>query len=186
MPDASSILSKVSHLVVIRGNSASGKSTLALELQRALGCGTANVGQDHLRRVILREHDVPGGDNVDFIAETVRYCVGIGYNVVLEGILYSPHYGTMLRQLVEEHPGPSHVFYLDVPLEETVRRHERRPMTVTSDKLREWYHRLDLLGVPGEITIDGCLSTQETLAIVLDRIGPVEPLERDLDAARFL
>ncbi len=176
----------MSHLVIIRGNSASGKSTLALELQRALGRGTANVGQDHLRRVILREHDVPAGDNIDFIAETVRYRVGIGYNVILEGILYSPHYGVMLRQLVEEHPGPSHVFYLDVPLEETLRRHEGRTMTVTSDKIREWYHRLDLLGIPGEITVDGCPDPQETLALVLDRIGSVAPLRRDLDAARFL
>jgi len=181
-----SILSDVSHLVIIRGNSASGKSTLALELQRALGPGTANVGQDHLRRVILREHDVPAGDNIDLIAETVRYCAGIGYNVILEGILYSPHYGTMLRRLVGEHPGPSHVFYLDVPLEETLRRHERGAMAVPSDKLREWYHRLDLLDVPGEVTVDGCAGTEQTLAFVLDRIGPVTPVRRDLDAARFL
>ena len=175
----------MSHLVIIRGNSASGKSTLALELQRALGPGTANVGQDHLRRVILREHDVRGGDNIDFLAETVRYCVSIGYNVILEGILYSPHYGAMLRQLVEEHPGPSHLFYLDVPLEETLRRHERRPMTVPSDKLRESYNHLDLLGLSGEITIDTCSDIHETLALVLDHIGPVPP-RPDLDPARFL
>jgi hypothetical protein len=59
-------------------------------------------------------------------------------------------------------------------------------MTVTSDKIREGYHRLDLLGVPGEITVDGCPGPQETLAVVLDRIGPVAPVRRDLDAARFL
>lgn len=177
----------MSHLTVIRGNSASGKTTLALALQHALGRGTANVGQDHLRRVILREHDVPAGDNIDFIAETVRYCARIGYNVILEGILYSPHYGTMLRQLIEDHPGPSHVFYLDVPLEETLRRHERRQMmTVPSDKVREWYHQLDLLGVPEEHTIDGRPGTQETLALILDRIGPVTPLRPNFDAARFL
>jgi adenylate kinase family enzyme len=179
-------LSKVSHLVIIRGNSASGKSTLALELQRALGPGTACVGQDHLRRVILREHDVPDGDNIEFIAQTVRYCVSIGYNVILEGILYSPHYATMLRKLVDEHPGPSHVFYLDVSLEETVRRHEHRPMTVTSDKIREWYHRLDLLDIPGEITVDGNPSPQELLTLVRERIGPVTPPWQGLDATRFL
>ncbi|MFG1820355.1 AAA family ATPase [Kribbella sp. NPDC049174] len=172
-------------LVIIRGNSASGKTTLALGLQRALGRGTANLGQDHLRRVILREHDVPGGDNIDFIAQNVRYCVGIGYNVILEGILYSPHYGAMLHRLVKDHPGPSHVFYLDVPLDETLRRHERRPMTVGPDKIREWYHPLDLLGIPGEITLDGRPGTSETLAAVLELIGPISP-RPDLDAARFL
>ncbi|MGD7789618.1 zeta toxin family protein [Propionibacteriaceae bacterium Y1700] len=47
------------HLVIIRGNSASGKTTAARSLQLALGRGTANIGQDHFRRVVLREHDVP-------------------------------------------------------------------------------------------------------------------------------
>jgi hypothetical protein len=93
----------------------------------------------------------------------------------------------MLRRLIEEHPGPSHIFYLDVPLEETVRRHERRPtVTVASDKVREWYHHLDLLRVPGEITIDGRPGVSETLSMVLDHLGPVAPPQCDLDAARFL
>ncbi|GAA1595212.1 hypothetical protein GCM10009804_59800 [Kribbella hippodromi] len=151
-----------------------------------MGRGTANVGQDHLRRVILREHDVPGGDNIAFIRETVRYCVGIGYNVILEGILYEPHYGAMLRQLVDEHPGPTHVFYLDVPLEETLRRHEGRNMSVSGDKLREWYKPLDLLGVPGEITIAAGLGLAELTAYVLEQIGPVEPPRRNFGAAQFL
>jgi predicted kinase len=175
------------HLVIIRGNSASGKTTLAAELQHALGRGTANVGQDHLRRVILREHDVRDGDNIAFIGETVRYCLGIGYHVILEGILYEPHYGKMLRRLIEEHPGPTHLFYLDVPLEETLRRHKGRAMvTVGADKLREWYKSLDLLGVPGEITVDGRVGLEETKALVLDRIGPVEPPQRRFGAAQFL
>jgi adenylate kinase family enzyme len=115
-------------LVVLRGSSASGKTTLAGDLQRVLGPGVANIGQDHLRRVVLREHDVPGGDNIGLIAHTVEYCLGTGYDVVLEGIMLEAHYGEMLRELLGTHPGPSHVFYLDVPLDETLRRHEGRPL----------------------------------------------------------
>ncbi|MGC4940894.1 kinase [Kribbella sp. DT2] len=173
-------------LVVLRGNSASGKSALALELQRALGPGTANVGQDHLRRVILREHDVPDGDNITLIAETVRTCLRLGCTTILEGILHAPHYGEMLRELLAEHPGPSHVFYLDVPLDETLRRHELKPMTVPAAKLREWYHPLDLLGVPGEITVDGSPGLQEVLALVLARIGPITTPQSARDRERFL
>ncbi|GAB3812520.1 AAA family ATPase [Kribbella italica] len=173
-------------LIILRGNSASGKSTLALELQRALGPGTANVGQDHLRRVILREHDVPDGDNITFIADAVRSCLRLGYTTILEGILYSPHYGTMLRRLLAEHPGTTHVFYLDVPLDETLRRHELKPMTVPASKLREWYHRLDLLGVEGEITVDGSPGLPEVLAVLLDGIGPVTAPQQALDPDRFV
>lgn len=47
-------------LIVIRGNSASGKSTLAAALRERYGRGLAIVAQDQLRRVILREKDTPG------------------------------------------------------------------------------------------------------------------------------
>ncbi len=103
-------MSIAQHLILIRGNSASGKTSLARELQLAMGRGTANIGQDHFRRVILREHDVADGCNIDFIALAVRHCLAIGYHVILEGILFSGHYGDMLRSLLDEHHGPRSVF----------------------------------------------------------------------------
>ena len=54
-------------LVVLRGNSGSGKSTTARTLRERLGRGTAWVEQDHLRRILLRERDVPGGVNIGLI-----------------------------------------------------------------------------------------------------------------------
>ena len=176
----------MSDLIVLRGNSAAGKSALALELQRVLGPGTANVGQDHFRRVVLREHDVPDGDNISFIADAVTSCLRLGYTTILEGILYSPHYGAMLRTLLADHAGPAHVFYLDVPLDETLRRHELKPLTVPAAKLREWYHHLDLLDVDGEIVIDGSPDLQEVLAVVLARIGPVTPPTHARTPERFV
>ena len=161
--------------MILRGNSATGKTTLAAALQRALGRGTANIGQDHFRRVVLREHDVSNGDNVGLIENAVRYCLGIGYHVVLEGILLSVHYGQMLRELVQSHPGRSHVFYLDVPVEETLRRHDGRPLRaeVAPQKLREWYVPSDTLHIPGEIVLDGSDGMEATLTAMLGRIGPV-------------
>lgn len=174
-------------LVILRGNSGSGKTTLAQRLQLALGRGTANIGQDHFRRVVLREHDVRGGDNIEFIANSARCCLRIGYHVILEGILIADHYGEMLRELIDGHGGPSHVFYLDVPLEETLRRHEGRPMRldVPPDRLREWYVPRDVLGVAGEVVIDGTRDMETTLAAIVARIGPV-PTRPDRDGARFL
>jgi uridine kinase len=45
-------------LIMIRGNSASGKSAVAAELRRRHGRGLAIVGQDDLRRPVLSERDV--------------------------------------------------------------------------------------------------------------------------------
>ncbi|MDQ2844946.1 MAG: AAA family ATPase [Actinomycetota bacterium] len=175
------------HLIVIRGNSASGKSTLALRLQHALGPGTANIGQDHFRRIVLREHDVPGGTNIGFIDSSARYCLAAGWNVIVEGILIASHYGDMLRALVSSHQGPTHLYYIRVDLEETVRRHQARPLAakVPSAKLYEWFHADDLLGLPGEIVIDGAAPLDVVQESILDDIGSV-PMVAGSDGARFL
>jgi predicted kinase len=44
-------------LIVLRGNSGSGKSTVARALREAYGRGIAWVSQDLIRRIILEEKD---------------------------------------------------------------------------------------------------------------------------------
>lgn len=173
--------------MVIRGNSGSGKTTLARDLQLAMGRGTANIGQDHLRRVVLREHDLPDADNIGLIAQTARHCLAIGYHVIVEGILYSGHYRTMLRDLLAGHPGPTHVFYLDISLDEALRRHPTGPLAaeVPPERLREWYRPHDVLDVPGEIVLDATQPPQEVLAALRHHIGTVAP-RPDLREGRHL
>lgn len=163
------------HLIVLRGNSATGKSTLAAALQRVLGPRTANIGQDHFRRVVLREHDVPDADNIGLIEHNVRYCAALGHHVILEGILFAKHYRPMLSRVIAGHHGPSHVFYVDVPLEETLRRHATRPLAadVPADKMRDWYVPGDTLGLPGETVLDGTADLDAMLDAIRARIGPV-------------
>ena len=175
------------HLIVLRGNAASGKSTLATALQRSLGPGTANIEQDHFRRVILREHDVPDGENIGLIAQAVRYCASIANNVIVEGILVAKHYRAMLHDLLNQHHGPTHVFHLDVPLGETQRRHAGRPLgaEIPADKLREWYEQSDTLGVPGEVVLDGTADLEVTLKAIRNRIGDV-PSKGVHDRDRYL
>ena len=175
------------HLIVLRGNAACGKTTVASRLQRELGRGTANVGQDHFRRVVLREHDAPDADNIGLIAHTIRYCTDIGYNVIAEGIFLAEHYRDMLCGVIADHPGRTHVFYLDVPLEETLRRHRERPLgaELSADKLREWYVPSDTLGVPGEIVLDGTADLARTVETITRTVGPV-PSRTRVDGARFL
>lgn len=175
------------HLIVLRGNSACGKTTVAAALQRRLGRGTANIGQDHFRRVVLREHDVPDADNIALVAHNIRFCTSIGYNVIAEGIFVAAHYRDMLCRVIAEHPGPWHVFYLDVPLEETLRRHSARPVgaELPADRLREWYVESDVLDVPGEIVLDGTAGLETTVEQIRARIGPV-PVRSPATGARFL
>lgn len=159
-------------LVVLRGNSGSGKSTTARTLRERLGRGTAWVEQDHLRRILLREHDVPGGVNIGLIDLNVRYALDHGYDVVLEGILDAGRYGDMLRKLTSDHRGTTLHYYFDIPFAETVVRHGTRDLHhVSPDMMRDWYREHDVL--PGvEQTVIGPDSTlDETLGRILADLG---------------
>jgi len=83
-------------LIVLRGNSGSGKTSVSLALQRAYGRGVAWVSQDMMRRQVLRELDHPGARNVGLIDLAVRYALESGYHVVLDGILRAARYEDML------------------------------------------------------------------------------------------
>lgn len=106
-------------LIVIRGNSGSGKSSVAREVRRRYGRGCALIEQDYLRRIVLREHDTTGLDGLapQLIGANAKLALDNGYHVVLEGILFSGRYRTMLGELIAGHPGPSHLYYLDVSLD---------------------------------------------------------------------
>nr|BEK71438.1 hypothetical protein KPHV_86650 [Kitasatospora purpeofusca] len=58
-------------LCVLWGNSASGKSSIATEIRRRYGRGIALVGQDNLRRTVLRQRDVPGGANIGLTRQPI-------------------------------------------------------------------------------------------------------------------
>ncbi|HZX04988.1 kinase [Kribbella sp.] len=167
-------------LVVLRGNSGSGKTTTARTLREHLGRGTAWVEQDHLRRILLREHDVPGGANIGLIDLNVRYALDHGYDVVLEGILNAGRYGDMLTRLTADHRGTTLHYYFDIPFEETVVRHGTREnrRAFSPDAMQDWYRERDLLDGVEQTVIGPDSALDETVGRILTDLGadPV-PLE---------
>jgi predicted kinase len=155
-------------LVVVRGNSGTGKSSVAAGIRERFGRGLALVGQDNLRRIVLRERDRPGAANIGLIDLTARYALDAGYHVVVEGILYADHYGEMLTRLRADHRGPTHAYYLHVPFEQTLLRHATKPIAreVGEAQLRDWYRELDLL--PGGV--ETVIGADSTLSKTVDRI----------------
>lgn len=155
-------------LIVLRGNSASGKSTVAAGIRDRFGRGLALVGQDNLRRVVLRERDRPGAANIGLIDMVARYSLDAGYHVVVEGILYADHYGAMLTRLRTDHRGPTHGYYLHVPLQETLVRHATKPQAdeYGERELRDWYRPLDLLPEGNETVI----GADSALEVTVDRV----------------
>ena len=161
------------NLIIIRGNSGSGKSTVAEKLRGVLGGKVALIGQDALRRTILGESD--SLENTDIIAlleQTTHYCLEKGYSVILEGILSKPKYGDVLLRLMDTIPCNTHVFYIDVSFEESLQRHITKPIAneVSEEKLRSWYQPRNYLGVTGEVIIKENSTLEETVQLIKNSV----------------
>lgn len=102
------LVTSVPTLVILRGNSASGKSTVARRVQRELSRGrVAVIGQDDVRRKLLWEHGSGPGATISLVEVMVRHCLARGRTTLLEGIFRSARYQQMCERLSTDHDGPS-------------------------------------------------------------------------------
>ncbi|WP_240944302.1 kinase [Micromonospora thermarum] len=129
--------------------------------------------QDYLRRIVLRERDLPGGIAPALIAQTVRFALDHGYHVMLEGILHSSRYRSMLTALRDGHRGRSLFCYLDVSLAETLRRHLTRPQAseFTAEHMSGWYAAHDVLGWPDELVLPETTTLDEAVEAIAAAAG---------------
>jgi predicted kinase len=161
--------SESTRLAIVRGNSGSGKSSVALAIRSHLGRTCAVVAQDVIRRTILKERDLPRGVNIGLLSTVARYALDAGLHVIVEGILHAERYSDMLAELAADHRGRTGVYYLNVSFDESLRRHTTRPQASEfgPEHMREWYRERDLLGLPGEQLIPPTSSLQDTVGRIL-------------------
>jgi predicted kinase len=181
-----SVGSDQTRLIVLRGNSGSGKTAVANAIREAYGRGVAWVSQDLIRRLILKEKDHPGGTNIGLIDQVARYSLDHGYHAVLDGIFYADRYETMLAGLARDHLGISCFYYLDVSIDETLRRHMTRTQATEfgADDLRDWYRPRDLLAQIPERIIPETSSLRETTALVLAEAQLLEQVRPSIEPAQ--
>ncbi len=172
--------SEQTRLVVLRGNSGAGKSTVAKALRASCGRGIAWVSQDLIRRTILMERDRPAGANIGLIDQVTRYSLDHGYHVVLDGIFYADRYEQMLTGLARDHAGRSSFYYLDVSVDETLRRHSTRPEAaeIAPETMRTWYRSRDLLATTREHVIPEGSTLQQTIDLILTGTGLLQAEHR--------
>lgn len=147
-------------LVIIRGNSGSGKSTVAELLQKKMGYETMLIPQDVVRREILRVRDRADNPSIQLVYDMAMYGRKIGYDVIVEGIFVKERYGSMLQKLIRDFGGKAYVYYFDITLEETLKRHVTKPNSheFGEAELRKWWVDKDYLDVPNEKRIPAEMS----------------------------
>jgi adenylate kinase family enzyme len=161
-----------SKLIIIRGNSGSGKTTTAKSLQNHLGHGTLLVSQDKVRRDMLKVHDREGNLSIDLIRQIAEYGKDRCEFVIVEGILYNHRYGEMLNNLIRFFNQKTYTYYFDLSFEETVTRHNSssKKMEFGEDSLRAWWNPKDYLGVDGEMILTNDMSQNEVLKLILNQL----------------
>ncbi|WP_261807380.1 AAA family ATPase [Lapidilactobacillus luobeiensis] len=140
-------------LIIIRGNSASGKTTTAQQLQLALQpAQTLLISQDVVRRDMLHAPDHTGNLALELIRDLAAFGQRHCQYVILEGILKSSVYREMLLDISATFPRPALVYYFDLPFSVTVQRHELRPNATAFGRreLAAWWQNHDQLGTPNE------------------------------------
>lgn len=157
-------------LIILRGPAASGKSTIATELQRAQP-NIALIEQDYFRKVLLAHG--PGSKELatTMMRDATLTALEGGYHVIIEGILNLEHTESLFRTLFSRHSKNNFMFYLDVPFDETVRRHNARSKAehFGEEDLRKWYE----LSRPAERDIEQTFSSKLSVDEIVDRIRQI-------------
>lgn len=132
-------------LIILRGPSGSGKSTVAKLLFEKATNPTALIEQDHYR-FMFKPSEGGGKANSVVVRKIIKHNIlqtlSDGYDVILEGILSQNSYATLLEEIFVQHPEENYIFYFDISLEETMRRHETRVVSGPKfgpEKMKNWY-----------------------------------------------
>jgi predicted kinase len=160
-------------LVVLRGNSGSGKSTVARMLQQRFERATCLVvAQDRVRRDMLREREVAGSLNVDLIEAIATWGLDRGLIVVVDGILNAGRYQRMLERLCTR-ASAAHFFAWDLEFDETVRRHADRPQRTefSPEDMAGWYHGWQPLDFVNETRFDVATTADQAVELIATAIS---------------
>lgn len=170
-------------LIIIRGNSGSGKSTVAKKLQHKMGYETMLIPQDVVRREMLRVRDKAANPSIQLVYDLAMYGKKIGFDVIVEGIFVNERYGDTLRKLIDDFEGQSNVYYFDIPFEETLQRHSSKPNAheFGEEEMRKWWIEKDYLNTPDEKYITASMDEDEIIAMLADDIGVNAKLHNNKD-----
>jgi predicted kinase len=150
-------------LIIIRGPSASGKSTLAKKLFSTSKSNVVLIQQDYYRYIFNQANEGSKANSKSIhkmIEQNTTIALQAGYDVILEGVLTNKSYQAILERLITLHTGESYLFYFDLSFEETLRRHLKKNdvLYYTENEMYVWYSFSQPLNHSREFVISEYLS----------------------------
>jgi len=162
-------------IIILRGNSASGKSTTAIGLQKKLERGNSLlIQQDNVRREMLWEKwESKHVETIKLIKSLVEYGNKNYKYTILEGILYPGTYDELFKMIMQLYGENIHAYYFDVPFEETVKRQKQRPIhnKFGETEMKEWWREKDFIKFIPEKIIDAVkMSNAEVVEMIFEDV----------------
>jgi predicted kinase len=164
----------MSKLVILRGNSGSGKSTVAKVLFEQAKKPTVLIEQDYYRFIFK-----PAGGKLNsktihkMIKANVLTALEDNYDVILEGIFNMHASQETFKETFAAHKTQNYIFTFDISFEETLRRHRTKSNKDewSESDMKDWYHPKDFMGYKFEYIIDEKLSQSDTIRTIQSTSG---------------
>ena len=155
-------------LIILRGNSGSGKTTIAKELQNRFGRNTMLISQDMVRREILKVKDGENTQAIPLMKELLIYGNNHSDVVILEGIMYADWYKPLFELAVRLYGSNIYAYYFDLSFEETLKRHQTKPNCheFGEEAMRRWWREKDFSDILNEVNI----TAEESMDSIVENI----------------
>lgn len=163
----------MSKLITLRGNSGSGKTTVAKELQNRFGDNTMLISQDVIRRDMLKVKDGENTLALPLLKELLAYGNKHSKIVILEGILNAKWYRPLFELAVQLYGEDIFSYYFDIPFEVTVERHRTKPNCheFGEEAMRRWWNEKDYSDVLNECAIMADQDLESIVEKICERVN---------------
>lgn len=155
-------------LIIIRGNSGSGKTSVSKVLQEKFGENTMLISQDMVRREILHTRDGADTKALPLMTELLKYGRRNSPVTILEGIMVAEWYMPLFETAIKEFGSEIYAYYYDLPFKETVARHDTRAkrMSFGAEDMRRWWVEKDYMKIIPEKILTKEIGLDEAVEMI--------------------
>lgn len=155
-------------LVVIRGPSGSGKSSVAERLHKSCTQPTLLIHEDKVRFMFSNWKQPDHTASKQLATAMILSGLNSDYDVIYEGISNIKTYDQYFQEIFTAHKADNYFFYLDVSFEETLKRHETRPekSEFGIKEMKEWLDYASPTGYAFETIVPESSSLEETVETI--------------------
>lgn len=155
-------------LIIIRGPSGVGKTTVARALMKRTRRPGVLVDLDHYRFSFVNPPRRDHGLEYEMSASDVNIGLQLGFDVIFDGNFTAEDPDPFLDRLFSTHPEENYLFYLEATLRETLKRHATRVAPrISTRKMREVYKYASPTGLAGEVVIPQSSSLEQTVEQII-------------------